>query len=94
MKKPIAFIVLLIVCTTIIAQKKPKIQGNKEVIQIVQNIPESFNALEIDDGLEVTLTPGVQNGYIMDVDRNLAEVVQFCDRCYCWDTGFCKTKIN
>lgn len=59
------------------AQKKPKIQGNKEVIQVRQDIEGSFNSLEVDDGLEVKLNPGARNGYIMDLDANLVDVIQF-----------------
>ncbi len=59
------------------AQKKPKIQGNKEVIQVRQDIEGTFNSLEVDDGLEVHLNPGARNGYILDTDSNLVDVIQF-----------------
>ncbi|QBA64150.1 DUF2807 domain-containing protein [Muriicola soli] len=61
----------------LVAQKKPKIQGNKEVIQVSREILGTFNAVEIDDGLEVNLNAGTKNGFIMDLDSNLADIVQF-----------------
>ncbi len=59
------------------AQKKPKIKGNKEVIQVKQDIDGTFNSLEVDDGLEVNLNPGARNGYILETDANLVDVIQF-----------------
>ncbi|NNC60934.1 MAG: DUF2807 domain-containing protein, partial [Eudoraea sp.] len=70
-------ILLLLMSSVLIAQKKPKIQGNKEVIQVSRDIQGTFNALEIDDGLEVNLNPGAKNGFIMDLDANLVDIVQF-----------------
>lgn len=70
-------ILLLLMSSALLAQKKPKIQGNKEVIQVSRDIQGTFNALEIDDGLEVNLNPGAKNGFIMDLDANLVDVVQF-----------------
>jgi hypothetical protein len=71
------FLGIFLVGLSLLAQNKPKIQGNKEVIQVRQNIEGAFNVLEIDDGLEVQLNPGAQNGYIMDVDANLVDIIRF-----------------
>ncbi|NER11309.1 Putative auto-transporter adhesin, head GIN domain [Muriicola jejuensis] len=59
------------------AQKKPKIKGNKEVIQVKQDIDGNFNSLEVDDGLEIHLNPGSRNGYILETDSNLVDVIEF-----------------
>jgi len=77
MKKNYILYVILFLSIASFAQKKPKIQGNKEVIQVSQDIQGTFNALEVDDGLEVNLNPGARNGYIMDLDANLVDIVQF-----------------
>ncbi|WP_372946078.1 GIN domain-containing protein [Muriicola sp.] len=75
-------LILLLVFLTVsslslTAQKKPKIKGNKEVIQVKQDIDGTFNSLEVDDGLEVNLNPGARNGYILETDANLVDVIQF-----------------
>lgn len=67
----------LSLCAFTYAQKKPKVKGNKEVIQVSRVIPEDFNVLEIDDGLKISLSQGVENGYSLNVDSNLVDVLQF-----------------
>ena len=68
---------VLLLGFSLTAQKKPKIQGNKAVIEVKKEIKGAFNALEIDDGLEIQLNPGAPNGYVMEADSNLVEVVRF-----------------
>ena len=77
MKKTFIFLLAIGLCSFTYAQKKPKVKGNKEVIQVIREIPEDFNALEIDDGLKINLSQGVENGYILNVDSNLVDVLQF-----------------
>jgi len=77
MKKSIILIVFLIISTSIYAQKKPKIKGDKDVVTMTNTIMASFNSLEIDDALEVTLVQGEQNGYTLTTDKNLQDIVQF-----------------
>ena len=77
MKKTFIFLFAIGLCSFTYAQKKPKVKGNKEVIQVIREIPEDFNALEIDDGLKINLSQGVENGYILNVDSNLVDVLQF-----------------
>jgi hypothetical protein len=77
MKKQTIFFVAALMSLSMVAQKKPKIQGNKEVTQVIKEIPEEFNALEIDDELEVTLTQGGNNAYSLNTDSNLIDVIQF-----------------
>lgn len=74
----VASILLMSVCAY--AQKKPKIKGNKEVTEMSKEIYESFNAIEVDDGLEVTLVQGRTNGYSIKIDENLLDIVQFSVR--------------
>ncbi len=62
---------------SLIAQKKQKIEGNKEVTQLIKEIPQNFNALEINDDLEINISQGSSNGYRLNADSNLHTVVQF-----------------
>ena len=77
MKKITLFILLAIFCTTIYGQKKPKIKGNKIVTEFGKEILGDFNAIEIDDNLEVNLRQGNANEYYLKADENLVDVIQF-----------------
>jgi len=77
MKKILIFLFAIGICSFSYAQKKPKIKGNKDVTQVIGEISEDFNALEIDDGLKINLSQGVENGYNLNIDSNLVEVLQF-----------------
>lgn len=77
MKKILIFLFAIGLCSFSYAQKKPKVKGNKEVTQVIRQIPEDFNALEIDDGLKINISQGFENGYVLDVDSNLVDVLQF-----------------
>lgn len=67
--------VLMVIPLT--AQKKQKIEGNKEVTQLIKEISQDFNALEVNDDLEITLYQGNSNSYRLNADSNLHTVVQF-----------------
>lgn len=69
---------LLLICTVTIcmAQKKPKIQGDKQVIDIFNTL-EDYNAIDISDDLEVTISYGKTNGYHLKTDQNLVAIVKF-----------------
>ena len=77
MKNSLVFVIVLFSGLTVFAQKKPKIKGNKEVTQVIKEISQEFNALEIDDALEVTLTQGDNNAYALNIDSNLVDILQF-----------------
>lgn len=77
MKKILIFLLVTGLYSFSYAQKKPKIKGNKDVTQVIGEISEEFNALEIDDGLKINLSQGVENGYDLNIDSNLVEVLQF-----------------
>lgn len=77
MKKIIGCIVFLVITTSIYAQKKEKIKGDKEVVTTTHSITEGFNSLEVDDALEVTIGQSAQNGYTLTTDKNLQDVIQF-----------------
>ncbi|WP_027392450.1 GIN domain-containing protein [Aquimarina latercula] len=77
MKKITILIVLLSITTITFGQKKPKIKGNKVVTELNKEILENFNAIEIDDALEVNLTQTGENSYFITTDENLLDIVQF-----------------
>lgn len=77
MKKLILLFALTIFSFTSFAQKKPKIKGDKNVITTTNNISREFNAIEIDDALDVTLIQDNQNSYTLRADSNLQDIVQF-----------------
>ena len=76
--KKITILTILLLCSFFInAQKKAKVKGNKIVTEVTKEILETFNAIEIDDNLEVNLRQGNQNGYFLMADENLIDIVQF-----------------
>lgn len=77
MKKATLFILLLTISAFTYAQKKPKIKGDKNVTIVTNVIMEDFNAIEIDDALEVTINQSNENGYTVTADQNLQDVIQF-----------------
>lgn len=77
MKKYFYLIIVLIPLVSLVAQKKDKISGNKEVATLMQDIPGNFNALEINDDLEINLRQGGRNSYTLNADSNLHTVIQF-----------------
>lgn len=75
MKNLIALIVLL-VCFQTFAQRKPKIKGNKSVVEVREELP-SFKAIELIDDLEIVLQKGSSDGYAINADDNLIDVLKF-----------------
>ena len=66
-------VVLMILSLTITAQKKPKIKGNKDVVEVFKNL-DAFNQIEISDGLNVSLMQTTAEGYRLKADSNLIDV--------------------
>lgn len=77
MKKQIILLSIALMTLTVSAQKKQKIKGNKEVTLLVKDIPHNFNAVEINDDLEININQGISNGYRLNADSNLHTVIQF-----------------
>ncbi|PQJ77264.1 head GIN domain-containing protein [Polaribacter glomeratus] len=74
--KTITIAVLLLLSVTITAQKKQKIKGNKDVVEVYKDL-DSYTELEVTDGLEVSLMQTNSEGYRLKTDSNLAEVIRF-----------------
>lgn len=68
--------IVLLTTTFCFSQKKPKIEGSKNVVDTEANIKGSFNVLEVNDDFEVFLSQGSNNHYKLTADDNLANVVK------------------
>lgn len=80
MKKVILVAIAIVITTSVFAQKKPKIKGDKDVATTTHSFERGFNAIEIDDALEVSMRQSSQNGYTLTTDKNLQDIVQFTVR--------------
>lgn len=75
MKKDTLIILLLLVSTLAIAQKKEKIKGSK-IVTIEQREIGNFEAIEISDNLEVYLDKGEKCNLKIEADDNLHDIVR------------------
>ncbi len=75
MKRLILFSIC-ICCTGLFAQRKPKIKGNKSVIEVSEMLP-SFHSIELRDDLEIYLRKSDEEGYNITADDNLIDVLKF-----------------
>lgn len=75
MKKDTLIILLLLVSTLAIAQKKGKIKGSK-IVTIEQREIGNFEAIEISDNLEVYLDKGEKCNLKIEADDNLHDIVR------------------
>lgn len=75
MKKLIALF-LFLVCFQAFAQRKPKIKGNKSVIEVREELPV-FKAIELVDDLQIVLQKDSREGYTIEADDNLIDVLKF-----------------
>ncbi|SIS82348.1 Putative auto-transporter adhesin, head GIN domain [Zobellia uliginosa] len=75
MKDLVFLFVVLFVCQGF-SQRKPKIKGNKSVIEVYQGLPP-FHAIELRDGLEIKLHDATEEGVSIVADDNLIDVLRF-----------------
>nr|WP_029272238.1 DUF2807 domain-containing protein [Flavobacterium sp. KJJ] len=73
MKNSIALL-LLLVTTLTFAQKREKVKGTKIVTTSIKEVG-SFDAIEVDDNLEVYLELGEKNEIKIEADDNLHEII-------------------
>jgi len=74
--KNVTIILSLLFCFQAFAQRKPKIKGNKSVVEVSESL-EAFNAIELDDDLDILLVKANQEGYNLTIDDNLIDVLKF-----------------
>ena len=75
MKKRIVLLVLAIPIF-MFAQRKPKIKGNRSVTEVKEELP-AFNAIELNDDLDIQLKKSYGEGYEIIADDNLIDVLKF-----------------
>ncbi|TLP82280.1 GIN domain-containing protein [Maribacter sp. ACAM166] len=76
MKKLVFLFLISIVSVQVYSQRKPKIKGNKNVIEVRKDL-ESFTAIELIDDLDIVLQKSSQEGYVLELDDNLVDVLKF-----------------
>ena len=74
MKKNTILIVLLLVTTLTFAQKREKIKGTKIVTTSIKEVGD-FDAIEVDDNIEVYLERGEKNEIKIEADDNLHDII-------------------
>ena len=75
MKKVILFF-LAFTTLAVSAQRKPKIKGNKSIVNVNEDLP-FFNAIEVKDDLEISLNETTIPGYSITADDNLIDILRF-----------------
>ena len=68
----------MLLCTTMAmhAQRKPKIKGNRTVIEVKDALPP-FTKIELRDDLDITLRRSTEEAYNVTADDNLIDVLKF-----------------
>jgi hypothetical protein len=76
MKNHIAIILLILSTTLTLAQKKDKIKGSR-IVTIENKEIGNFEALEVEDNIEVNLERGEKNNIKIEADDNLHDIISF-----------------
>ncbi|MFS4418395.1 GIN domain-containing protein [Maribacter sp. 2307ULW6-5] len=76
MKNTVVILLLCLFGVQTFAQRKPKIKGNRNVVETRQELPP-FNAIELNDDVPVVLENANAPGVAIEADENLLEVLRF-----------------
>ena len=68
--------ILALSTTAVVAQRKPKIKGNKQVITVREDLPP-YTVIELSDDLDIFLEKRATPGYTIMADDNLIDVLRF-----------------
>jgi len=74
--KKLLILVLILSPIVSMAQRKPKIKGSRIVTQVNEEL-QPFNAIILNDELEITLNKSLGPGYELIADDNLIDVLKF-----------------
>ncbi|MBP4139355.1 GIN domain-containing protein [Flavobacterium geliluteum] len=74
MKKISILLLLLVVTATSFAQKREKIKGSKIVTTSIKEVVD-FDAIEVDDNIELYLERGEKNEIKIEADDNLHDII-------------------
>ena len=69
-------IMLLFATLAVQSQRKPKIKGNRTVIEVKEVLPP-FTKIELRDDLDVSLRRSTEEAYSVQADDNLIDVLKF-----------------
>lgn len=70
-------VLLLLVCPIVLtAQRKPKIKGSRIVTEVNEELP-AFNAVQLNDDLDIVLKKSFGPGYKIIADDNLIDILKF-----------------
>jgi len=72
----ITIFIALVFCFQAFGQRKPKIKGNKNVVDVREELPP-FSAIELKDDLDIMLQKSSSEGYSITADDNLIDVLKF-----------------
>lgn len=75
MKKLISLVLVLLCCSSMIAQKREKIKGSKNVT-VEQKDIAAFENLEVEDAIELFLVKGDKSKLEIEADDNLHSVIE------------------
>lgn len=74
--KNLILVTLLSISTFAFSQRKPKIKGNKNVVEIFNSLG-AFNSIEIEDNLTVNIIQDDHVEYYLKTDENLVNAIKF-----------------
>ena len=74
--KKLAIVLLLLCQVTLVAQRKPKIKGSRIVTEVNGELP-MFNAVQLNDDLDIVLKKSYGPGYKIEADDNLIDILKF-----------------
>ncbi|MDO7173586.1 GIN domain-containing protein [Mariniflexile sp. AS56] len=74
--RTLIIVLAVLLSITSYAQKKQKIKGNREVIEVYNDLT-AFNEVEIADDLEVNIMQTLSTGYRLKADSNLISTIKF-----------------
>lgn len=74
--KKLVLLLICMGCGILHAQRKPKIKGNKSVIEVREELP-AFNRIEVRDDLEISIQKSSDPGYTITADDNLIDILKF-----------------
>ena len=68
--------ILAFTTTALVAQRKPKIKGNKQITTVREELPP-FTAIELSDDLDIYLEKRESTGFTVMADDNLIDILRF-----------------
>ncbi len=76
MRRIVVMVFVLCFCLQAFGQRKPKIKGNRMVVEVSEDLP-AFNAIVLSDDIEVMIQKGSIEGFMLEADDNLVDVLKF-----------------